>query len=627
MTATSPEPLRCNLRLIRGALRGRRQASVMVSVRSPAAWLDQASRASQLQQSLAALASLLATDPPATADLSALLHALVALQQHAGLLLFEPVQALASTPDQLQFLLPAAAGRFTLSLQLISTVLKQLDTEQPVLELADWQRLLEQLREGARFGMNTPRLIEAAHALDLPVIWLQADMFQVGHGQRSRWLQSTFTDATSNLSVRLARQKTHTHQRLRQAGLPVADQVVVANVEAAIAQANRFGYPVVIKPSDRDGGDGVFADLRDESALRIAFDAAASVSPNLVLERHVRGRDYRLTIFHGELAWAVERQPAGIAGDGHASIQALIDRANQEPERFGGDSLLKPLPCDDEAQRVLAEEGLSLDAVPEAGRFVPLRRNANVSSGGMPVAVKHLAHPDNIRLAIHAVEALRLDIGGVDLILPDIARSWRETGGVICEVNAQPQLNHLTAPHISRDLLQRLLPQGGRIPLVVIAGAPDDSDLPHWLAARLRIAGYQTGLATPQGIWLDDEPLAGPQPAHLASEILLTHPRAGAAVISVADDSALQQGLFADRFDWLVVDGRAWSGQEAKQRTLLFASFFVGNCHHRLLTTDDSPLAEAGMTDNLRGRRFQSLSRDAMSSLLIEDFGAGKARP
>lgn len=625
MTPDSPQP-GWSTGLIRGALRGRKQASILLRLQQADAWLAQKNRADHLYHAIRALTDLLGAEPPAKADFAALLHALIALQRRAGLTLLEPLQKLPGQPDQLQFLLPAAAGRFSLSLQLITTVMQHLDAAQSALGNAEWQRLLDQLREGAVFGMNTPRLLEAAQALDLPVIWLQADMFQIGHGHRSRWLQSTFTDASSNLAVRLARQKVHTHQRLRQAGLPVAEQVVVPDVAAAVAMAARIGYPVVIKPADKDGGNGVFADLRDEASLRVAFAGAARVSENLVLERHVHGRDYRLTVFHGELAWAVERQPAGITGDGRSTIQALIARANQASERQGGHSLLKPLPADDEARRVLAEEGMNLASVPDTGRFVPLRRNANVSSGGMPVAVTHTLHPDNRMLAIHAVEALRLDVGGVDLILPDISRSWRETGGVICEVNAQPQLNHMTAPHISRDLLQRLLPAGGRIPTLIIAGAPADSDLPAWLAAQLKQAGYRAAFSTPRGIWLGHEQLADAEPAHRASEILLTHPRVEAAVLSVADDSALQQGLFADQFDWLILDGRAWSEADARQRTLTFANSFVGHCSQRLLTIEDSSLAGIGVADKISGRRFESASRAEMALWLVEEFGLSKEK-
>jgi len=628
MTSDSPRPS-WSTGLIRGALRSRKQASVLLRVQHVDTWLGLNSRATHLHHGIQALSTLLETEPAASTDLETLMQFLIRLQRRAGLTVLEPLLQLPSQPDQLNYLLPAAAGRFTLSLQLITTVMKHLEDALSPLRLTDWQRLLDQLIEGAGFGMNTPRLLEAAHALDLPVIWLQADTFQIGHGHRSRWLQSTFTDQTSNLAARLARQKTHTHQRLRQAGLPVADQVVVSDVEHAVAIAARIGYPVVIKPADKDGGNGVFADLRDEASLRAAHLEASRVSSNIVLERHIHGRDYRLTVFHGELAWAVERQPAGVTGDGSTSIDTLIAIANRAPERLGGKhSLLKPLPVDEEARRILAEEGMSLTSVPDAGCFVPLRRNANVSSGGMPVAVNNQLHPDNIRLAIHAVEALRLDVGGVDLILPDISRSWRETGGVVCEVNAQPQLNHLTAPHISRDLLQRLLPSGGRIPILIIAGAAQDSDLPGWLAARLHDAGYAAAFATPQGVWLGDEQLAGAESAHRASEIVLTNPRVAAAVICVADDSALQQGLFADQFDWLILDGRAWSAGDSQQRTLTFANYFVGHCSKRLLTVEDSPLSRLGIADRDSGKRFESLSRAELALRLLEDFeGQAKKSP
>ena len=134
-------------------------------------------------------------------------------------------------------------------------------------------------------------------------------------------------------------------------------------------------------------------------------------------------------------------------------------------------------------------QGLDLQSVVEKGRVLQLRGAANVSLGGTTWDVTCSAHPDNLALASHAARALRLDLAGVDLLLPDISRSWKETGGTICEVNAQPQFS-ATSAHL--QVLQRLMVRQGRIPVV------------GWMEGRHEIdwAGFASQLTALHGMRL-----------------------------------------------------------------------------------------------------------------------------
>jgi acetyl-CoA carboxylase, biotin carboxylase subunit len=76
------------------------------------------------------------------------------------------------------------------------------------------------------------------------------------------------------------------------AGVPVApgSQAPVADADAAVAEASRIGYPVMVKAAAGGGGIGMSA-AADESGLRSAFDTARSRaerffgSPEILLER------------------------------------------------------------------------------------------------------------------------------------------------------------------------------------------------------------------------------------------------------------------------------------------------------------------------------------------------------
>jgi cyanophycin synthetase len=193
-----------------------------------------------------------------------------------------------------------------------------------------------------------------------------------------------------------------------------------------------------------------------------------------------------------------------------------------------------------------------------------LRRRGNVSAGGTSFTVEAAdVHPDNRRMAERALALLRLDFGGLDVIMPDMSRSWRETGAIICEVNAQPQA--------STGVLEILLDGEGRIPLILVvaeAGSLDE----EMLADRLpRNAGV--AIASRKEIRLNGQLLSGVMPnAILAGETALGDPATGAAVIVMSQSDIRNLGLPCDRFD-LVVLGKSdrWAGADDKALSDLLA--------------------------------------------------------
>jgi cyanophycin synthetase len=270
---------------------------------------------------------------------------------------------------------------------------------------------------------------------------------------------------------------------LEQAGLPGPRHLRVATPDQALEAATRLGYPVVVKPRDLDQGLGVAANLHSAAEVAEAFETARSHSPNVLVEKHFSGNDYRLTVFEGRLIKATLRVPGGVHGDGVHSVEVLVERAQQDRQqarraRERGRPLLT---LDAEALGLLTQAGLSPRSVPAGGSYVPLRRRANLSADGTSIAVElQDVHPDNRRLAERAAQALRLDLAGIDLLIPDIGQSWLQTGALICEVNAQPQIGIGTSPHIYEDILLELVGKQTRIPLLLVLANGRPADLP-WL--------------------------------------------------------------------------------------------------------------------------------------------------
>lgn len=433
------------------------------------------------------------------------------------------------------------------------------------------QELQARLKRYAPPGVNLYRLAKAAWGAGIPFRWLAGPVFSFGQGCHLRWLDSGVTDETPAIAVMVARSKPMTSLLLQQHGFPVAEHRVVADVEQALQAAQALGYPVVVKPTDQDGGVGVAAGLRDAPAVRAAYEQARAHGPGVMVERHVAGRDYRLTVLQGRLIKAVCRMPGGITGDGLATVAQLVEHANATDvqARRNRERGRRLLDLDAEALALLAEQGLSAQAVPAPGRFVALRRRANVSTGGSTVLVDDQVHPDNRRLVEDVARTLKLDLAGVDLLMPDIAQSWLEGGAVVCEVNAKPQIGEGTTPGLHAQVLATLLGGDGRIPVVLVLGSGAAAEqASEALTSNLARAGQVVGRAGADGLWVGGQRVAPAQADAVAAGLaLLCRREVQVAVCVLGLQDLRARGVPSDRFAAVVLVPGAGPPEEEGSET------------------------------------------------------------
>ncbi len=419
----------------------------------------------------------------------------------------------------------------------------------------DLQQLLKVSKRQAPSGVNTLRFLQAAFDEGIPWRHVANNVFQFGWGSKARWLDSSFTDETSRISATLARDKLACAKVLRDTGLPVPRHRRVASEAQALSAADEFSYPVVIKPADLDGGQGVFAGLRTPVAVQMAYAEASRLSKNILVEQYVEGNDYRLQVYKGEVLWAIHRRPAYVVGDGESTLAELIQKSNLDRKIPASDPVAeqarKAITIDAEVREWIASQGHALDSVPAQGSQIRLRGAANVNLGGTREGVLHKTHPDNLALAIRAAHVLRLDLAGIDLLISDISRSWREVGAVICEVNSQPQISR----HLHRAILTRLVSRKGRIPVIGMVGmAPGYDSIRERLVAKMLSQNIRLGWAGSGkvSVGLDDMPLADANPQTGCWALLEDH-AVDAVVWRVPSWPSSGKGMPFDRFDAIVL--------------------------------------------------------------------------
>ena len=403
---------------------------------------------------------------------------------------------------------------------------------------------------------NTLSFALAAFARGWPV-QIEDQLLHIGWGRHRQTFDSSFTGRTPLLAARTARDKHLTSRLLHRAGLPVPPTSRVSDWEGALKIAQQLGWPVVIKPSNQDQGTAVVPGIRDEATLRAAFDRAAKFSPGAVIvEKHIAGDDHRLLVVQGQLLMATRRVPGGVTGDGCLSITQLITQVNADPRRGTGKrNLLIQLALDDEAQACLAEQALSADSVPSVGQFVRLRRTANISTGGTAEDVSAVIHADNRLLAERAARTIGLDIAGVDFLCPDISRSWRDVGGAICEVNAQPGFRPHWLSNPARDINGEILDllfadQQPRIPTAAVTGTNGKTTVCRMLHHIWQHNGKVCGVSTTQGVWVGNELLTPDNLSGLpGARMLLADPAVEAAVLEMPRKGLIRFGHACDEYD------------------------------------------------------------------------------
>lgn len=431
---------------------------------------------------------------------------------------------------------------------------ENLDAENEL--LGQYRRWLDAVQTGG-LPPNTLRFALSAYERGWPVS-VQHKVLHIGWGAARKSLDSSFTGQTSQLAARIARDKNLTNRLLQQGGLPVPPSARVSDWDGALKIAQRLDWPVVIKPASLDQGVGVVPGIRDVETLRKAFDQAEKYSPGAVIvEKHIAGDDHRLLVVSGRMLMAVRRLQGGVTGDGRHTVAEMLAQANTDPRRGSSNrSLMMRLEIDDEALACLKNQAMDAESIPSIGQFVHLRRTANISTGGTAQDVTHLIHPDNRLLAERAARIVGLDIAGVDFLCPDISRSWREVGGGICEVNAQPGFR----PHwlgdpgrdINGEILDILFAEcSPRIPTSAIIGTKGDITVAHILHNIWLQAGFCNGMLSTHGVRLGETWVHGKSvpSANAAVQMLLPDSALQSLVLEVGCQELLSDGHPLDRYD------------------------------------------------------------------------------
>lgn len=372
------------------------------------------------------------------------------------------------------------------------------------------------------------------------------NLYYVGYGCQSRSFWTSMTENTPALAVELAQDKALSKQFLLQLGLPVSSGVVVTCKSQAWSAAQQWDS-VVIKPVNSNRTNGVCLNLRTQEEIYHGFDIANQFSKRVLVERYYPGHEYRFTLVNHEVIGVLTSHPVYVQGNGHDTIETLINELNSDPQRGENDSfILAKIDFDDNLSLDLLRQHVSLTTVLEPGVLICVRQVFNLSDA---VSLADF-HPGLLAQLSLASRAIGLDVTGIDTIINDIKLPLSEDNGVILELNAGPaiKLHHTPASgnptpvgdKIAKSLWQQSKPN---FLLLSLTGSSFPLSVACALHQHFVSKGKKTALVTRADVIVNNSRWSLTQPLYEQAQQMLLNNQLQVGIIESNLDSLTQYGL------------------------------------------------------------------------------------
>ncbi|GEM_PF-5227474 len=210
-------------------------------------------------------------------------------------------------------------------------------------------------------------------------------------------------------------------------------------------EAVSLAFPLIVKPNEGSGGEGVYkVDSREE--LLQAYASLAGTCNYVLVQECISKPEYRILVFKGRVYFAYQRLSYVISGDGDSSVRQIIARRNDRYRKSQQIDMADPRLLFN-----LKKQGKGIDDVLAAGERLQLFYNANLSAGASLVDVTDDCHDYYRQLAVRCCDALGLKIAGIDLFADSL--SVIDDRYQVIEVNGSPGFEYFSG---REDLLDSL---------------------------------------------------------------------------------------------------------------------------------------------------------------------------
>ena len=404
-----------------------------------------------------------------------------------------------------------------------------------------------------QMGPSTKAICRAAEEYNLPVTELyDSGIYQIGYGKKGRLIEAAIGQKTSCVGVDISCDKLLTKQLLKSQNIPVSEGDKINNSIDALRQAEYIGYPVVLKPRFGSKGKNVILNIRNEKELINAYINLRKKQKDIIIERYFNGNDYRVCVVNYKVVAVSLRIKPFVIGNGKENLKMLISKLNKDDLR--GEDHEKPLTkikFDEELMRCLEKQNITLDYIPKVNEKIILRENANLSTGGFAIDCTDEICKENIDYCIRSAKILGIDLCGVDICTEDISVPISDNNGIVMEVNAAPgiRMHHFPSKGKKRDVGKAIVDmlydeKPKSIPVISVTGTNGKTTTVRLIAYVLRKMGYNIGMTSTDGIYLNDKCIHnGDDSGFDSAKTILLNPDVDVAVLETARGGIIRKGL------------------------------------------------------------------------------------
>jgi len=198
--------------------------------------------------------------------------------------------------------------------------------------------------------------------------------------------------------------------------------------------------------------------IRSNEELRNAIKQVIAYSPVFIVERFIKNSfTHRATVVDFNYVAVVKQVAANVVGNGILSIQELVKKKNYIQHRSNlrkKERVLCSIVIDNTTMELLAQKNYDLQTIPKKDEIVYLQKKPFLKLGCDLVEVTKKVHVDNIRLFKDIAQFFDIRLVGIDFMIPDITRPWKDQPCAILELNSVPsiELHHFPSSGVAQNV-------------------------------------------------------------------------------------------------------------------------------------------------------------------------------